>query len=212
MSTVDPQTVAQLARQLNLVTDEQVRECWDELEAGQHTPEALLKIMERKGYLTPWQSHKLLKGETIGYFLGGYRVLYKIASGSFGRVFRADDPQTGSIVAIKVLRKRWSEDPHKVELFEREGRVGMSMHHPNIVRILAVNKDKPTGQYFIVMEFVEGGNLRDFLAIRKRLDVKEALVLLEECSSALAYAFTRGLTHRDLKPTNVLIASQGIAK
>jgi serine/threonine protein kinase len=168
--------------------------------------------MERKGYLTPWQTHKLLKGDASGYFLGGYRIKYKIASGSFGRVFRCDDPRTGATVAIKVLRRRWSEDPHKVELFEREGRVGMSMHHPNIVRILAVNKDKATGQYFIVMDFVEGGNLRDFLAIRKRLDVKEALVLLEECSSALAYAFTRGLTHRDLKPTNVLIASQGHAK
>jgi serine/threonine protein kinase len=127
-------------------------------------------------------------------------------------VFRADDPRTGADAAIKVLRKRWSEDPHKVELFEREGRVGMSMHHANIVRILAVNQDRPTGQYFIVMEFVEGGNLRDFLGIRKKLEVKEALVLLEECSSALAYAYTRGLTHRDLKPTNVLIASQGVAK
>ena len=164
--------------QLHLVTDEQVRECWDEIDAAGRTPEAFLKIIERKGYLTPWQSHKLLKGDPNGYFLGGYRVLYKIASGSFGRVFRADDPRTGADVAIKVLRRRWSEDPHKVELFEREGRVGMSMHHPNIVRILAVNQDKATGQYYIVMEFVEGGNLRDFLAIRKKLDVKEALVLL----------------------------------
>jgi serine/threonine protein kinase len=212
MTAVDANSVAQIASQLNLVTDAQIRECWDELDAGTRSPEGFLKVLERKGYLTPWQSHKLLRGDLEGYFIGGYRVLYKIASGSFGRVFRADDPRTGAIVAIKVLRKRWSEDHHKVELFEREGRVGMSMHHPNIVRILAVNQDKPTGQYYIVMEFVEGGNLRDFLTIRKRIEVKEALVLLEECSSALAYAYTRGLTHRDLKPTNVLIASQGVAK
>jgi serine/threonine protein kinase len=207
MTAVDANSVAQLARQLHLVTDDQVRECWDELDPGTHTPEGFLKVLERKAYLTPWQSHKLIRGDMDGYFLGGYRVLYKIASGSFGRVFRADDPRTGADVAVKVLRKRWSEDPHKVELFEREGRVGMSMHHPNIV-----SQDKSTGQYYIVMEFVEGGNLRDFLTIRKRLDVKEALVLLDECSSALAYAYTRGLTHRDLKPTNVLIASQGVAK
>jgi serine/threonine protein kinase len=212
MTAPDATSVAQLARQLHLVSEEQVRECWDELDVGVHSPESLLKLLERKGYVTPWQSHKLLRGDMEGYILGGYRVLYKIASGSFGRVFRADDPRTGADVAVKVLRKRWSEDPHKVELFEREGRVGMSMHHPNIVRILAVNQDRATGQYFIVMDFVEGGNLRDFLAIRKRLEVKEALVLLEECSAALAYAYTRGLTHRDLKPTNVLIASQGTAK
>jgi serine/threonine protein kinase len=212
MTATDANTVAQLARQLHLVSDDQVRECWDELDAGTQTPEAFLKLMERKGFVTPWQSHKLAKGDKDGYFLGGYRLLYKIASGSFGRVFRADDPRTGADVAVKVLRKRWGEDAHKVELFEREGRVGMSMHHPNIVRILAVNKDKTTGQHYIVMEFVEGGNLRDFLIIRKKLEVKEALVLLDECSSALAYAYTRGLTHRDLKPTNVLIAAQGVAK
>jgi serine/threonine protein kinase len=212
MTSADANTIAQLALQLRLLTDGQLQECWEDLGPDHQAAEALLKVAERKGYMTPWQSHKLIKGDRDGYFLGGYRVLYKIASGSFGRVFRADDPRTGQVVAIKVLRKRWAEDAHKIELFEREGRVGMSMHHPNIVRILAVNKDKPTGQYFIVMEFVEGGNLRDFLAIRKKLDVKEGLVLLEECSSALAYAFTRGLTHRDLKPTNVLIASQGVAK
>jgi serine/threonine protein kinase len=88
----------------------------------------------------------------------------------------------------------------------------MSMHHPNIVRILAVNQDRSTGQYFIVMEFVEGGNLRDFLHIRKRIEMKEALQLMEECSSALAYAYMRGLTHRDIKPTNILVASQGVVK
>lgn len=212
MNATDATSVAQLARQLGLVSDDQLRECWDELDTSVNSPERLLKLLERKGYLTPWQSNKLLKGDRHGFFLGGYRVLYKIASGSFGRVFRADDPRTGTDVAIKVLRKRWSEDPHKVELFDREGRVGMSMHHPNIVRILSVSHDKPSNQYFIVMEFVEGGNLRDFLAIRKKIELKEALRLLEECSSGLAYAYTRGLTHRDLKPTNVLIASEGVAK
>ncbi len=212
MNAPDPASIAHLARQLNLVTDEQLRECWDEVDSATHSSEVLLKVLERKGYLTPWQSSKLIRGDTDGYFMGGYRMLYKIASGSFGRVFRADDPRTGTDVAIKVLRHRWSEDPKRVELFEREGKLGMSMHHPNIVRILAVNRDRVTGQYFIIMEFVEGGNLRDFLAIRKRLELKEALRILEECSSALAYAHMRGLSHRDLKPTNVLISAQGTAK
>lgn len=212
MTAPDAASIAHLARQLNLVDDVQLRECWDEMDSGIQSPEILLKLLERKGYLTPWQSSKLLRGEKDGYMLGGYRILYKIASGSFGRVFRADDPRTGTEVAIKVLRKRWSEDPHKVELFEREGRVGMSMHHPNIVRILAVNQDRATGQYFIVMEFVEGGNLRDFMHIRKKVELREALQLMEEASSAIAYAYMRGLTHRDIKPTNILVASQGVIK
>lgn len=212
MSSPDATSVAQLARQLNLVDDMQLRECWDEMDSGIQSPELLLKLLERKGHLTPWQSSKLLRGEREGYSLGGYRILYKIASGSFGRVFRAVEPRDGTEVAVKVLRKRWSEDPHKVDLFLREGRLGMSMHHPNVVRILAVNQDRVTNQHYIVMEFVEGGNLRDFLQIRKRVELKEALQLMEESSSALAYAYMRGLTHRDIKPTNILVASQGLVK
>src|SRR5262249_55039535 len=152
------------------------------------------------------------KGDQDGYVLGGYRLLYKIASGSFGRVFRAADPLTGRIVAIKILRKRWSEDPHNIELFEREGRVGLSLRHLNIVEILAVSRDGATGQYYIVMEFVEGGNLRDFLSIRKKLEPGEAVRLIEEAVAGLSYAYSKGLTHRDIKLTNILISTQGEAK
>ena len=94
----------------------------------------------------------------------------KISSGSFGRVFRADDPRTGRVVAVKVLRRRWSEDQDKIDLFIREGKVGLTLKHPNIVEILAVNQDAATRQYYIVMEFVEGGNLREILQIRKKLE------------------------------------------
>jgi serine/threonine protein kinase len=144
-----------------------------------------------------------------GYFMGGYRLLYKFASGSFGRVWRGDDPRTGIPVAIKVLRRRWCDDPHKVDLFEREGKVGLTLHHPNIVQILAVHCDRAMGQHFIAMEFVEGANLRDLLAIRKTLDAKEAIRIIEECAAGLAYAYSRGLTHRDMKPSNILLATQG---
>jgi serine/threonine protein kinase len=171
-----------------------------------------LRALERKAYLTALQIDKLLKGDMDGYFLGSYRLLYKIASGSFGRVFRGDDPQTGRVVAIKVLRRRWSEDPQSVDLFEREGRVGMSLRHDNIVEILQIGRDVKTRQYFFVMEFVEGGNLRDLLAIRKKFEPAEALKMVEDMASALAYAFTRGVTHRDIKLTNILLSSTGMAK
>jgi serine/threonine protein kinase len=212
MEIPDTPTVAQLAVRCGLVAEEQLHEAYVEVDPRGTNPQPLLSFLERKGYLTPWQSYKLLKSDPDGYFLGGYRILYKIASGSFGRVFRADDPRTGRIVAIKVLRRRWSEDPQRIEFFEREGRMGMSLRHPNIVEMIAVNRDPASAQYYMVMEFVEGGNLREILAIRKKLEPAEALRLIEDAANGLAYAYSRGITHRDVKLTNILISSQGVAK
>jgi len=212
MSELDAASVAQLAIKVGLITPEQLMEAFDEI--GEKTTDLnkLLNVLERKGRLTPFQSAKLLKGDPDGYFLGGYRILYKIKAGSFGRVYRADDPRTGREVAIKVLRRRWSEDQQRIELFHREGQVGMTLHHPNIVEILAVSQDPVTGHYYIVMEFVEGGNLREILAIRKKLEALEALKWLEDAVQGLAHAYARGITHRDMKLTNILISSQGTAK
>lgn len=212
MSQSDPNGLAQLAMRLSLVTEEQWRECQAELDPSNPTAEALVRIMERKAYLTPWQGAKLLKGDTDGYFLGGYRLLYRISAGTFGRVYRADNPFSGEIVAIKVLRRKWSNDVHKIELFEREGKVGLTLKHPNIVRIIAVSKDAQTGQHFIVMEFVEGGNLRDIMTIRKKLEPLEALRIMEDAANGLVAAYAKGLTHRDIKLTNILLSTTGEAK
>ncbi|HZZ81034.1 MAG TPA: serine/threonine-protein kinase [Gemmataceae bacterium] len=212
MSAMEAGTVADAAIRLGLVNAHQADEAWHELGSRKVPAEDFLRALERKAHLTPYQSDKLLKGETTGYFVGGYRILYKIASGSFGRVYRADDPSSGRIVAIKVLRSRWSKDKHKIDLFTREGKMGMTLRHPNIVEILAVNHDKANNQFYIVMEFVEGGNLRDFLKIRKTLPPNEVLRILDDMSAGLAHAFSKGLTHRDMKLTNVLLSSAGPAK
>ncbi len=210
---LDASGIGQLALRLGLVAPDQVRDCIDELGDKAAPAADLLRLMERKRILTPWQGNKLLKGDTDGYVLGGFRLLYKIASGSFGRVYRGDDPRSGQVVAVKVLRNKWTMDKQKVDLFMREGKLGLSIRHPNIVSVLAVNQDPKTGQYYIVMEFIEGGNLRDLLQARKKLNPDEALRIMDECAQGLAYSNARGLTHRDIKPTNILIAvSTGQAK
>lgn len=212
-ANLDASGIGQLALRFGLVSDDQVRECLIELDDRTAPASDLLRLMERKRYLTPWQSGKLMKGDTDGYFLGGYRLLYKIASGSFGRVYRGDDPRSGQVVAVKVLRNKWTMDKQKVDLFMREGKLGLTIRHPNIVSVLAVNQDPKTGQFFIVMEFCEGGNLRDLLQARKKLTPDESLRIMEEAAQGLAYSHARGLTHRDIKPTNILIAvSTGQAK
>src|SRR4051812_46180746 len=154
-TTFDAAGIGELSVRLGLVSDAQYRECLSELDDKKAPAEDLVRLLERRGYLTPLQGSKLLKGDTSGYILGGYRLLYKIASGSFGRVYRGDDPRTGQIVAVKVLRNKWSQDKQKVDLFLREGKLGMTIRHGNIVNVLAVSQDPKTLQYFIVMEFVE---------------------------------------------------------
>jgi tRNA A-37 threonylcarbamoyl transferase component Bud32 len=200
------------AIRLGLVTEAQMLEALDASGLANPDLQQLIRHLQRMGFLTPWQTGKLLKGETDGYFLGGYRMLYKVASGSFGRVYRADDQSSGRVVAIKVLRRRWSEDKQKIDLFAREGKVGLTLKHPGIVEIHAFNQDPKSGQYYIVMEFVEGGNLREILAIRKKLKADEAMRIIEDSAAGLAYAYSRGVTHRDIKLTNLLISSQGQAK
>jgi serine/threonine protein kinase len=209
---VDAGGMAELIAKLGLVDEFSVRECLFEIEDKKAPADTLIKLMQRRGLLTPLQGSKLLKGDTAGYFLGGYRVLYKISSGTFGRVYRGDDPRSGQVVAIKVLRNKWTENQQKVDLFLREGRVGMTLQHPNIVQILNVNQDQKTGQYFIVMDFIEGDNLRNLISIRGKLELDEALRMMEESAAGLAYAWTRGLTHRDIKPSNILVSTDKSTK
>jgi tRNA A-37 threonylcarbamoyl transferase component Bud32 len=204
-----------LAVKVGLITQAQLDEALDEAreDAGKQLPELpyLIRALEREGRITNLQTSKLIKGDLDGYFMGGYKILYKVSSGSFGRVFRAEDPHSHRIVAVKVLRKRWSEDQQRIDLFIREGKVGLTLKHDNIVEVMGINQDGLTRQYYILMEFVEGGNLREILAIRK-LSVAESLRIIEDCAAGLTHAYSRGYTHRDIKLTNILINTQGEAK
>jgi serine/threonine protein kinase len=211
METMGTADFEQAILKLGLVSETELAEVHDELGPSldlQH----LIAALERKSYLTPWQRGKVLKGDIDGYILGGYRLLYKIQSGSFGRVYRAEDPRDGRVVAVKVLRRRWSDNQERIDMFIREGKVGLLLKHPNIVEVLAINRDAASAQYYIVMEFVEGGNLREILQIRKKLTVAESLRIIDDCAAGLAYAYSRGMTHRDIKLTNILVSSSGEAK
>src|SRR4051794_39457365 len=106
MAELEATGLADRAVKLGLLTPAQVLETWEELGQKGGDIGTFLRVVERKNYLTSWQSQKLLKNDADGYFLGGYRIRYKISSGSFGRVYRADDPLTGTVVAIKVLRRK----------------------------------------------------------------------------------------------------------
>ncbi len=197
-----------------LITGRLIRaDQWSEIEAdvvnGETVPD-VLSLMERRQILTNLQTKRILKGDIEGLVLGRYKLMYRNASGSFARVYRAEAIDDGSTVAVKLLRDRWAVDPEAVSGFHREARICQRFKHPNIVPIYDVGSQ---GKFhFFTMEFVEGGNLRDFMRIRKTLSPEEATRCAYEICSGLEYALEQGATHRDLKLTNVLMSSDGVAK
>ena len=137
-------------------------------------------------------------------------MLYCVGSGAFARVFRAANRRDGKIYAVKVLRSRHSANAKVADYFRREGELGKTLVHPNIVPIHEVIA-KP-GLYFIAMDFIEGRNLREALRARRRFEWREAGEVMCSVLTGLQYAFQKGITHRDLKMSNVLVGSDGVAK
>lgn len=200
----------QRAYDLGLLDTLQVEAIWSEL-GSSASLEEVKSLLLRKGLMTNFQIDKVLEGKRTGFFYGDYKMQYIVGTGTFARVYRAVHRKDGSDAAVKVLRQRYSDDAVKTEQFLREARMVMPLRHPNIVPIYQVDADR--GRPFMVMDFVEGRNLRDFVKIRNKLTVNESLRIIADVCNGLDYALNKaGITHRDLKLSNVLIASTGRAR
>ena len=208
MTEIDAQTFLEQATLVGLITRDQAQIARSDAEDG--SVESVARTLLRRDILTAWQVEKLKKGELSGFYYGGCKVLFHIAEGTFARVYRGRKIEGNQSVAIKVLRNRFVADAGAVARFNQEAESGLRLVHPNIVRIYEYGeRDK---KYYMIMEFVEGSNLRDFLRIRGKLTPTEALPLMIGLASGLKYSLEQGVTHRDLKATNILIGSNGTAK
>ena len=196
--------------QSKLVESARLNECMVRLQSRGHSIDDLIHELEIRHLLTPYQVAKLRKRDLEGLLLGKLKLLYRNASGSFARVFRGCSTDDGTMVGIKVLRSRWAEDPRKVSLFKREGELGKRLKHKNIVPIYEVGSDG--NQHYLTMEFVEGGNFRELLKARGKFSPLEATRYALDIAEGLEYALSLGVTHRDMKLTNVLLSAQGVAK
>ena len=210
MQEWNAEDLAQRIYDLGLVDQRQIEIVWSELGTREISHEQFADRLLHKELLTNFQLDKVLKGDRVGFFYGKYRVLYMVGAGTFARVFRAVHTKNDRVVALKVLRRRYRHEPDQVELFLREARMGERLRHTNIVRVHDVSSDIRAP--YMVMEFVEGQTLREFFKMRKKLDVETALSLMTDVVSGLAHARKQGITHRDMKLSNVLITSTGRAK
>ena len=169
----------------------------------------IMKLLEKE-QMTNWQISRIADGQRRGYFYGQWQVLYLIGAGTFARVYRALHRKTGDIKAIKVLRQRYSTDNDTREQFMREAKMVMRLRHPNIVPISEVGEDR--GRIYMVMDFVEGQNLREYVKAHKRIPNLTSLRICSDIAGGLAYAAAQGIYHRDMKLSNVLLSAKGQAK
>ena len=141
---------------------------------------------------------------------GRYHVVDRIAAGGMGEVFRAHDAVLAREVAIKVLHPTLAGDPGFIDRFRREARAAASLNHPNIVAVH--DWGAVDGIYFMVMEYVRGESLRDILNVHGILAPAQAADVLLQVLAALDHAHRQGIVHRDVKPENVMVTRDGVAK
>jgi serine/threonine protein kinase len=142
-----------------------------------------------------------------GQMLGKYRILSPLGSGGFGTVYLAEDTWIDKKVALKVAHRQQGLDFGQLL---REPRLLASLNHPNIVSVLTAEKEE--GIFFIVMEYVPGETLESIVIRDGALDLPRALDYTCQICNALDHAHAQGVIHRDLRPGNVLVTTQGLVK
>ena len=149
----------------------------------------------------------VIKGQKIN---DRYQIIRMIGEGGMANVYLAHDTILDRDVAVKILRGDLADDEKFVRRFQREAISASSLSHPNIVEMYDVGEDD--GQYYIVMEYVEGKTLKSLIKRRGALTLPEVIDIMLQLTSAVACAHDSYIIHRDIKPQNVLIKEDGTVK
>jgi len=152
----------------------------------------------------------IVANSLVGTQLDHFVLEEFVGGGGMGAVFRARDSVLDRAVAIKVLARDRVADPETYQRFQNEGKSAARLDHPNVARVFYSGEAQ--GLAYIVFEFIEGVNLRDLVLERKRLPVVEAIGYTLQVAEALAHASSHDVVHRDVKPSNVIINSDGHVK
>ena len=139
-----------------------------------------------------------------------YEILGKIGTGGMADVYKAKDHKLNRFVAVKVLKAEFREDTTFIRKFRSEAQAAAGLTHPNIVNVFDVGDDE--GLYYIVMELIEGITLKDYISKKGKLSVKEATSIAIQVSMGLETAHSHGIVHRDVKPQNIIISTDGKVK
>ncbi|MBA4066410.1 MAG: hypothetical protein C0501_22385 [Isosphaera sp.] len=156
------------------------------------------------GHLTKFQAERLLAGRTDGFHLGPYVILQQIGRGPSARVYKARHRTMNRPVAVKVLNAELTRTAADRDWYRGRVRAAAQLNHPNVVT--AYDADELAGWYYLVLEYVDGPNLETLVRERGPLPAAEACELARQAAEGLEHAHALGMAHRDLKPTNILVA------
>jgi eukaryotic-like serine/threonine-protein kinase len=178
---------------------------------GHDSPRAFAESLIAEGRLTRFQAEKLLIGRWRGFVISGkYRLLEHLGRGGMGDVYLCEHIRMGRKVALKVLPRAQAEDPASLERFNREAKAVARLDHPHIVR--AHDIDHEDKLHFLVLEFVDGCNLHDFVRKNGTLPPGRAAHYIRQAALGLEHAHKARLVHRDMKPGNLILDRQGTVK
>ena len=209
--------ISRIVVERQLATEQEVRSAAEHLrKLGAHgKTRSLAETMVDLGFLTRTQLNRLQgvnddSGGRPAQQIPGYQLIKKVGAGAMAVVYKARQVSLNRIVAVKVLPKRLSKNQEFVERFYKEGRAAAQLNHNSIVQ--AIDVGESGGFHFFVMEFVEGCTVYDELATGKVYDEAEAIEIITQVAEALLHAHERGIIHRDVKPKNIMLTKDRVAK
>ena len=148
--------------------------------------------------------------ENLQFLEGDFEVLDKLGRGGMGQVFKARQKSLDRLVAIKILPLNLCKNEEFIGRFKREARLAGKFYHPNAIQVFDIGENK--GQYFYIMEYVDGGSLKEKLNAEGKFDQVYVVEVLRQVLSVLKEAETMKIIHRDIKPDNIMLTSDGIVK
>lgn len=174
---------------------------------------ALSDLLVRRHFVTHTQLERMraeFEAERTQQRIPGYKVIRKLGAGAMATVFLARQLSLDRLVAIKVLPKKFSNDPKFIERFYKEGRAAARLNDQHVVQ--AYDVAQAGDSHYFVMEYVDGETVYDRLIRHKRLRESEAIEIVRQVALALKHAHAQGFIHRDIKPKNVMISRSGVVK
>jgi serine/threonine-protein kinase len=209
--------LGRLVVEKGLATPEEVQQCIERRESGGEAEDlrhaSLADLLVTEGVVTRRQIERIrpeVEEQRAKRQIPGYQLLEKLGSGAMATVYKARQLSLDRMVAIKILPRKSTQKPEFVDRFYAEGKAAAKLNHPNIVGALDVGKTGDT--HYFVMEYVEGRTVFDDITEKGRYSEQEALEIALQITRALEHAHKAGFIHRDVKPKNIMITKDGVAK